>query len=187
MPKNQNQNYGHIRNMEMRQRCILYLTHIDLWLLVYIHVLLTFNSNLSMLVSQACLRWSSGISSTSPYRSKCSRASFSCISLTCSIWSIEHSLPESKGKDNRMTVTRYLEYLCDIPYIQYCNNAICRSRGKSLQVTHSTSDYLNKKFLGCKDVFFFFFFFSRNPMCIVDANNWMLLVCIKQLERVCIA
>lgn len=87
----------HFNNCEMINQSInsLRIHHVS----VSRSASLTFSSSLSMLVSHAIFLWSSGISSTSPYRSKCKRASFSCISLTCSIWSMEHSLPGDREEE----------------------------------------------------------------------------------------
>lgn len=56
-------------------------------------LLLTLQSRCSRLWSEAHLRWSSESSSTWLSRLKCSRASFSCISRTCSSCSKEHTFP----------------------------------------------------------------------------------------------
>lgn len=58
---------------------------------------LTLQSRCSRLWSEAHLRWSSDSSSTWLSRLKCSRASFSCISRTCSSCSKEHTLPKRPG------------------------------------------------------------------------------------------
>lgn len=59
---------------------------------------LTLQSRCSRLWSEAHLRWSSESSSTWLSRLKCSRASFSCISRTCSSCSKEHTLPRRQKK-----------------------------------------------------------------------------------------
>lgn len=56
-------------------------------------VVLTLQSRCSRLWSEAHFLWSSESSSTWLSRLKCSRASFSCISRTCSSCSKEHTLP----------------------------------------------------------------------------------------------
>lgn len=59
-------------------------------------LLLTLQSRCSRLWSEAHFRWSSESSSTWLSRLKCSRASFSCISRTCSSCSKEHTFPRSQ-------------------------------------------------------------------------------------------
>lgn len=67
---------------------------------------LTLQSRCSRLWSEAHFLWSSESSSTWLSRLKCSRASFSCISRTCSSCSKEHTLPRYQ-----MGLTRQVKLL----------------------------------------------------------------------------
>lgn len=64
-----------------------------------------------MLVLHAIFLCSSGISSTSLYRSKCKQASFSCISLTCSICSMEQAFPEEEEEEPFIPPPQVLEFI----------------------------------------------------------------------------
>lgn len=90
------------------------LPEINLWLHVSPQLLcfmLTLQSRCSRLWSEAHFFWSSESSSTWLSRLKCSRASFSCISRTCSSCSKEQTLPKKQTKTD---VTFYFPAKSDV-------------------------------------------------------------------------
>lgn len=100
-PKGQYENWDYMSLSYQRKKNTDEDDHVLFWWFV-----LTLQSRCSRLWSEAHFLWSSESSSTWLSRLKCSRASFSCISRTCSSCSKEHTLPRYQ-----MGLTRQVKLL----------------------------------------------------------------------------
>ena len=93
--------------------------------------MLTLHSRCSRLWSEAHFLWSSESSSTWLSRLKWSRASFSCISRTCSSCSKEHTFPTDQMSSTRQLLTSLISFGCRritakskvFPWHQTCKNS----------------------------------------------------------------